>query len=231
MLRVTSIDDLKREKNRLCLNISGRSVTLFLGKDRVICMDSLCYHQGGALNEGQINLIPDIENLPAIACPRHGHQVLLDSGRRVLRTEDGRAYPSEEVVQRTHKVHVDMKTGAVYVKIAQEGSIASDQYALAAAMPQLGSTQQGNCSFGPAARVRQAMAKKALNEKVPVTVQQTIPMMLASLPAHSQGPQDLPPAHTRTKPERPHQLTIPEMFKKAEGHAIKEGEQMDIDME
>lgn len=233
-LRVTSIADLKREKNRLCLSINGRSVTLFLGKDRVICMDSLCYHQGGDLSEGEIKAIPDIENLPAITCPRHGHQLLLDSGRRVLYDEDGHAYPSE-VVQRTHKVHVDMKSGDVFVKVEQDGSIASDRYASTVSMPQpgpqLGSAHQGGCTLGPAARVRQAMAKKALNKKVAVTsVQQTIPSMLAALPAHAmKSPQDTP-AHPSMKPEK-HQQTIPEMFRKVGHHSLESHthDEMDID--
>lgn len=52
--------------------IHGRPVTLLKKNGLIYCVDSLCYHQGGPLAEGDIE---EFCGIPTIRCPWHAHRV------------------------------------------------------------------------------------------------------------------------------------------------------------
>lgn len=52
--------------------VHGRPVTVLKCNGVVYCVDSMCYHQGGPLGQGDIE---EICGIPTIRCPWHAHRV------------------------------------------------------------------------------------------------------------------------------------------------------------
>ena len=60
----------------MCQEIHGRKVTLARVSGRLFCFDSVCYHMGGPLSEGDIE---DFGGKACVTCPWHGHKVCAGS--------------------------------------------------------------------------------------------------------------------------------------------------------
>lgn len=115
---------------RTALRVHGRQVTLLRlrrgeeSEERWTCMDSICYHAGGPLLQGDIR---QVAGRSCVSCPWHNYLVDIFSGEG-LYLDLSRRYCSKGVRQRVHQVDV-RDDGHVYVKLALQGSVASDEYA------------------------------------------------------------------------------------------------------
>ncbi|MGI8981752.1 MAG: iron-sulfur cluster assembly protein [Pirellulaceae bacterium] len=98
-IKVASVSDLP-DPGRQLVEVEDRIVALFHVGGQFYCIDDVCTHDGGPLSEGKL-----AEN--AIACPRHGAQFDIRTGKALTMpaTEDTVA----------HQVKVE--NGQVYVRI------------------------------------------------------------------------------------------------------------------
>eukprot|EP00164_Ancoracysta_twista_P003399 GFYU01004538.1.p1 GENE.GFYU01004538.1~~GFYU01004538.1.p1 ORF type:complete len:217 (+),score=24.52 GFYU01004538.1:55-705(+) len=160
-----------------CLNVDGRMVTLFrVSETHYTCVDSLCYHMGGALNEGDIE---DIAGRVTVRCPSHGRRVDIRTGEAIESDLEGNWF-SQGVKQRTHACFVDFQSGAIYVNLTEPtpgAEVESDRFTSTtsrlqqtrpgAARLQIGGTQLQ--IGGAAARIRKRFAEldaqKALKQQ------------------------------------------------------------------
>ncbi|ELR21764.1 rieske [2fe2s] domain containing protein, partial [Acanthamoeba castellanii str. Neff] len=113
---VGSVDEVGHRK-RVC--VEGRDVLVLnvgSGKDDYCALDSVCYHFGGPLSEGDIE---DIQGRQCIVCPWHKYYIDVHTGEGILKK--GLDGP-------THEVKVEGRH--VFVKLDQgRDELASDHYA------------------------------------------------------------------------------------------------------
>lgn len=116
--------------SRTALRVHGRQVTLLRlrrgseSDERWTCMDSICYHAGGPLLQGEIR---QVAGRTCVSCPWHNYLVDVFSGEG-LYMDLSRQYCSKGARQRVHQVDV-RGDGHVFVKLMLHGGMASDDYA------------------------------------------------------------------------------------------------------
>jgi len=98
-LKVAAVTDLP-DPGKLTLEVEDSVVVLFRVGGRFYCIDDVCTHDGGPLGEGQLCG-------HAIACPRHGAQFDIRTGKPLT-------MPAT-VPTRTHEVKIE--GDEVYVRI------------------------------------------------------------------------------------------------------------------
>jgi 3-phenylpropionate/trans-cinnamate dioxygenase ferredoxin component len=98
-LKVATVTDLP-DPGKLTLEVEDSVVVLVHVDGRFYCLDDVCTHDGGPLGEGEL-----CDH--AIACPRHGAQFDIRTGKPLT-------MPAT-VPTRTHEVKVE--DGDVYVRI------------------------------------------------------------------------------------------------------------------
>ncbi len=99
------------------------------GVNKWFALDSICYHAGGALANGELSVVNgDV----CVKCPVHFFEISLATGFRV-RAGNGKGkgpaamqIPSG-VVQRMHEAYE--RDGIVYLRIRDDGYVESDAYA------------------------------------------------------------------------------------------------------
>ena len=98
-VRVAAVSDLP-DSGKLMLEVDDSLVVLVHLDGQYYCLDDVCTHDGGPLGEGALEGC-------AIACPRHGAQFDLKTGKALTMpaTEDTLA----------HEVQVE--DGQIYVKL------------------------------------------------------------------------------------------------------------------
>ena len=126
-IAVCSMEELDRRKNRIGavrLGVAGRDVALLkTGEATVVAFDAVCYHYGGPLIEGTV----DIEELH-ITCPWHRYEIDLKTGRAVQGRMEGANALSAQQMQVIHEAKVE--GGTVFVRLAQNcEDIPSSHYA------------------------------------------------------------------------------------------------------
>ena len=72
-LKVAAVTDLP-DPGKMTLEVEDSMVVLFRVDGRFFCMDDVCTHDGGPLGEGELAG-------HAIACPRHGAQFDIRTGK------------------------------------------------------------------------------------------------------------------------------------------------------
>lgn len=139
---VCSLSDLPI-KDRKCIVVEKRSIVLYRRKanksqsDRhnnqaadgseVYALDSICYHMGGPLVEGDIE---EIAGHTTIVCPWHKYHISVETGEGFYMALD-RQWKSKGVKQRTHQCIV--RDDQIFVRISTAardggGKIDSDTY-------------------------------------------------------------------------------------------------------
>ncbi len=123
-IAVCTVEELERRKNRIGavrLGVAGRDVALLkTGEASVVAFDAVCYHYGGPLTEGTL----DIEEL-RLTCPWHRYEIDLRTGRRV----EGASGLSAQQMQVIHEAKIEGNT--VHVRLAQNcEDIPSSHYAV-----------------------------------------------------------------------------------------------------
>jgi nitrite reductase/ring-hydroxylating ferredoxin subunit len=125
-IAVCSVEELERRKNRIGavrLGVAGRDVALLKVGDRVLAFDAVCYHYGGPLIEGTV----DIEEL-RITCPWHRYEIDLQTGRSVQGKMEEAGTLSAQQMQVIHAAKVEGET--VYVRLATNcEDVSSSHYA------------------------------------------------------------------------------------------------------
>ncbi len=114
-IKVAAVSDIP-DPGRQLVEVEDRIVALFHVGGQFYCIDDVCTHDGGPLSEGKLAEY-------AIACPRHGAQFDIRTGKALTMpaTEDTVA----------HQVKVE--NGQVYVRI-NDGEPASPPTAVVAAL-------------------------------------------------------------------------------------------------
>uniref|UniRef100_A0A7S3DF21 Rieske domain-containing protein n=1 Tax=Palpitomonas bilix TaxID=652834 RepID=A0A7S3DF21_9EUKA len=105
---------------------SGRNIAVVKHRGKYYAIDSICYHAGGPLYQGDIE---DVEGKQCILCPWHKYFVDLDTGEGLYEQTPG-VWGSKGVRQRVHDIKVI--NGKVMIKedSGQDGSkVTSDNYA------------------------------------------------------------------------------------------------------
>jgi len=124
---VVEVESTPTKRKRVAIH--GRDVTIFLFKSAsknsydISAIDSVCYHLGGPLIEGDIE---DVGGHSCIVCPWHRYKIDLNNGDGLITSPDG--ISSKGARQRTHHVKVD--NGNILVKLMEGGELASDHYAM-----------------------------------------------------------------------------------------------------
>eukprot|EP01118_Nematostelium_gracile_P009257 TRINITY_DN3108_c0_g1_i1.p1 TRINITY_DN3108_c0_g1~~TRINITY_DN3108_c0_g1_i1.p1 ORF type:complete len:153 (-),score=20.72 TRINITY_DN3108_c0_g1_i1:62-478(-) len=122
-VRFCTMEQLK-EKNRFRDGIKGRDVTVFLKDDKLYALDSVCYHAGGSLDQGDIE---DYFGNLVIICPWHRFKIGLENGEGYFQNMQGTVC-SKGKKQRSHRVKEE--NGEIFVALDQnEEELPSDQYA------------------------------------------------------------------------------------------------------
>lgn len=98
-VKVAKVDDIP-DPGKLTLEVGDALVVLFHVDGQFYCLDDVCTHDGGPLGEGRLHD-------HAVACPRHGAQFDIRTGRPLT-------MPAT-VATLTHEVKVDGED--VYVRI------------------------------------------------------------------------------------------------------------------
>lgn len=123
--------------SRTPLKIHGRQVTLlrlrrkssnlrgFLEapSERWTCIDSICYHAGGPLMQGEVRTVG---GRTCIECPWHRYLIDAFTGEG-LYMDMSHKYQSKGIRQRIHQVEI--RDEKIYVRLSSEGDVASDEYA------------------------------------------------------------------------------------------------------
>ena len=134
-IRVAESDvfDVNPAENRVHLKISGRYVSVIKYKERLHCIDSVCFHAGGPLTLGDIEELPD--GKACLVCPWHFYHISISDGEKWYQTadpgDDGklRAGKWKSVGKRQRCHEVKMQSDGLYVRLNTSGSLASDEYA------------------------------------------------------------------------------------------------------
>lgn len=92
--------------------------------EKWMCLDSICYHAGGPLMQGNIQQIGD---RTCISCPWHSYLIDVVTGEG-LYLDMSRRYCSKGVRQRVHDIKLE-ENDHVYVRLSTNGEIGSDEYA------------------------------------------------------------------------------------------------------
>lgn len=130
---------------RTSLRVHGRQVTLIrlrLSPIEWTCVDSICYHAGGPLMQGPLK---QVGNRTCVSCPWHSYLVDVRTGEG-LYMDMSRHYASKGVRQRVHSVKLDTSNNHLYVKLNNNGSVVSDEYAYTGRYYRNGSPVQ-TCDF------------------------------------------------------------------------------------
>jgi len=128
---VGSLEDIQNIPNkRKRVAIHGRDITIMLYRSdniqKISAIDSVCYHLGGPLIEGDIE---EIGSHMCIICPWHRYKLDLETGEAIITgsdTEDGIC--SKGFKQRVHEIKIENGNVAVKLKESKEEA-ASDHYA------------------------------------------------------------------------------------------------------
>eukprot|EP01116_Phalansterium_solitarium_P024182 TRINITY_DN8780_c0_g4_i1.p1 TRINITY_DN8780_c0_g4~~TRINITY_DN8780_c0_g4_i1.p1 ORF type:complete len:298 (+),score=40.02 TRINITY_DN8780_c0_g4_i1:235-1128(+) len=124
-VRVCSIEDVPPQgRKRVAVTEQERDVTLFNVKGEIYAMDSVCYHMGGPLIDGDIE---DFGGHTCIVCPWHRYKIQLSNGEGFYAGLDKQVC-SKGIKQRVHEVKVVPGDG-VYVRLSSGERLPSDHYA------------------------------------------------------------------------------------------------------
>ena len=130
-----NVNDLSPGQRRIITSKgTGRSIVLIrhpVIKDKIYCMDALCYHMGGPL--GQSGDLVDIEEIGlGLKCPTHDHVISLEDGGLIKAGHCAplNTNPSNCRKQRTHQVEID-EHNRVWVVISSGNQMESDKYNIA----------------------------------------------------------------------------------------------------
>ncbi len=97
-IAVCTVAEFEKRKNKIGaarLGIAGRDVALLrVGENRIAAFDAVCYHYGGPLIEGTV----DIEELH-ITCPWHRYRIDLKTGKCFQGIAEGHKALSAEQMQ------------------------------------------------------------------------------------------------------------------------------------
>ncbi|KAJ9458528.1 hypothetical protein DIPPA_13488 [Diplonema papillatum] len=134
-LKVCTMEDLRVSRlGRLNISLNGRIVTVVVYKEKLYCMDTICYHAGGNLYKGDIE---EVNGVPCLTCPIHHYRLSLKDGKQASFTYEvvddkvGPCFlhfpPKEGTRQRVHPIkRVD---DDVYVKLDDANKVLSDRLA------------------------------------------------------------------------------------------------------
>lgn len=101
-------------------------------KGQLFALDSVCYHAGGPLAVGEIEVVAGRD---CVLCPWHHYPVALDNGEKLyqstVKDASGKLQPGPwQAVgprQRTHDA--EQRADGVYVRLRLDGAVESDAYA------------------------------------------------------------------------------------------------------
>lgn len=91
------------DPGKMLIEVDDQLVVLFLVDGNYYCLDDVCTHDGGPLGEGLMSGI-------SIACPRHGAQFDIRTGKALTMpaTEDTRAH------------EVKVQDGVIYLRLRED---------------------------------------------------------------------------------------------------------------
>ncbi|XP_078613379.1 Rieske domain-containing protein-like [Branchiostoma floridae x Branchiostoma japonicum] len=122
-----------RKEGRWSGQVHGRDVVVFHHQGGSYCMDRICHHAGGPLQDGDIE---DIAGHACIVCPWHKIKITLATGESLYRAIDPATikqrpprtrWTSKGVKQRMHTAEI--RDGNVYVTLSNnEQKVDSDYY-------------------------------------------------------------------------------------------------------
>lgn len=108
---------------RTDVKVRLRRVTVLDIRGAWVCLDTICYHAGGPLTEGTLRRVA---GRVCLECPWHRYLVDVETGEG-LYLDMNRRFRSKGVRQRVHDVLE--RDGLLWVKVLEEGEVASDGYA------------------------------------------------------------------------------------------------------
>ncbi|KAH3695073.1 Rieske domain-containing protein-like [Dreissena polymorpha] len=125
-----STSELPGRTSRKRLKIDGRDILIIKYGVNYYAMDSVCYHAGGPLYDGDIE---ELGGRLCLVCPWHKYKVCVDTGQNYYQSVDP-FHPKTSVKwtagsqrQRTHAVRVH--EGNIYLKLTdRDGTLDSDKY-------------------------------------------------------------------------------------------------------
>uniref|UniRef100_A0A6B2LQE8 Rieske domain-containing protein n=1 Tax=Arcella intermedia TaxID=1963864 RepID=A0A6B2LQE8_9EUKA len=97
-----SMKELKLAKKKR-VPVGDREVLLIYHHNEVVALDSICYHLGGPLIEGDIE---DIDGISCITCPWHSYKIDIKTGEGVY-FDSAHKLITKGKRQRTHKVRIE----------------------------------------------------------------------------------------------------------------------------
>lgn len=115
--RITSIDGIE-PGDRFLVTIEGQEIAIFRGKKQFYAVGNHCHHQGGPMCEGRmLNPIGSTKeddewqlsqesDVPTVACPWHGWEYELETGKHVAPTDY--RLPSYEVIVHEGELYIEM---------------------------------------------------------------------------------------------------------------------------
>lgn len=107
------------------MEVKGRDISILKVKNDFFAIDSVCYHFGGPLIEGDIE---EIGTHICLVCPWHRFTIDVKTGESLINI-DGKSCISKGIQQRTHEVKVEK--GKVYLRLSTvKEELASDHYAM-----------------------------------------------------------------------------------------------------
>ncbi|XP_068171641.1 Rieske domain-containing protein isoform X2 [Antennarius striatus] len=121
-------DELIAEK-RSFRTLEGRDILIIHHQDVFYAIDSYCYHNGGLLQNGDIE---EIDGKMCIICPNHKYKITLAEGEGIYKGKNPRENPpvarwfSKGLKQRVHTV--TESNGDVYVKLSDDKSMIDSDY-------------------------------------------------------------------------------------------------------
>lgn len=123
---ITDIEQSGRQR----LTVGGRDIVIVRVGEDIYALDSLCFHSGGPLWDGDIE---DLGGKYCLNCPWHSKKVCLETGKHYYESVDPHnqekppVWTAGDVVQRTHKV--TLRDGKVFILLsAQDKELDSDRY-------------------------------------------------------------------------------------------------------
>merc|ERR1711991_168048 len=124
---VGDVSEFKNHRNKFghamkCVSVENRSIIVVYKENRFFALDSICYHYGGPLVEGDIE---DYGGHLSVICPWHRYPISLENGEGFYQGLD-KSIKSKGIKQRTHLVKVE--NDKLYVKISKDGTVSSDEH-------------------------------------------------------------------------------------------------------
>jgi nitrite reductase/ring-hydroxylating ferredoxin subunit len=123
----------EQSEGRLHLKHQGRYISIIRYKDRLYCVDSVCFHAGGPLALGDVEELQ--EGNPCLICPWHFYHISIKDGEKWYQAAqpgvDGKLEAGNwKSIGKRQRVHeVEERDDGIYVKLCLDGNVASDDYA------------------------------------------------------------------------------------------------------